>query len=509
VDSNGHVITAAAAAALASNGVVSRTAKLKIAVADGSGSDIPVQPGSTGLNDQVSVNGNPVKGVITTTLPPVGTFGGRIFLLTFDVNIEYLKFPHRTPGSVSLEVQNGAFNLVSISPDLGVFERQGPPRSEFCGTEHRNPQIGPVWIEFQAMSPVILVTGCCDETLNYWRNSDVGATLVDEFRRRNIPFADHDPNSTHSLLGHIGEGGRVLAGQVIGIAKEFGVHWVHLVAHSKGGPNARYLLGEHSLPTTGPNAVGVHSLVTLDTPHYGSVGADYVYEVYYNHHEIGFGFSSRNDIALNLAIWNRVSNERKFRTQWDLTQAAVAGVFDVQYPDPPPNLSVNNELRPLSIRALSSDANRDCSTSGSDSTNAAGQVTHYARRTINSSEAVAWVLGQYTLEPLYNVLGTSVGVTLQPTRRTDSNGRPVKTVQLKSSTYPFFLNDGAVTGYSQSYLTHPKFIPLTPVSAICDSRQTYIAQGLTFGDNHNSVGNSTIAGLIADFINQLPSFPLE
>jgi hypothetical protein len=212
---------------------------LKIVVADGAGSDIPVQPGSSGLNDQVSVNGFPVKGVIrTTTLPPVGTFGGSLFLLTIGVNIEYLKFPHRAPGSVSLEVQNGAVNLVSISPDLGVFP-PNPDGTPMCGTEQRNPQIGPIWVEFQAMSPVILATGCCGETLAYWRNNAVGSTLFDEFQRRNLPFADHDSNPNNSLLGHIDEDGKVLAGQVVEIAREFGANWVHLVAHSKGGLNAR------------------------------------------------------------------------------------------------------------------------------------------------------------------------------------------------------------------------------------------------------------------------------
>jgi hypothetical protein len=90
---------------------------------------------------------------------------------------------------------------------------------------------------------------------------------------------------------------------------------------------------------------------------------------------------------------------------------------------------------------------------------------------------VAFAGGPYVLEALYNVLGTSKGVTLQPTKRTDNTRRKVMTVQLVSSGYPFQLNDGVVTGYSQSYLTHTEFISLTPDSAICDSRLTYVAQG--------------------------------
>jgi hypothetical protein len=99
------------------------------------------------------------------------------------------------------------------------------------------------------------------------------------------------------------------------------------------------LLGEHSLPTN----VGVHSLVTLDTPHYGSVGADYVFAVYYSDNEIGFGLFS--DTILNIIIRNRVSNEKTFRTQWDLTQYEVQSVFDFRYADPPPTPPVNNEFQ--------------------------------------------------------------------------------------------------------------------------------------------------------------------
>jgi hypothetical protein len=69
------------------------------------------------------------------------------------------------------------------------------------------------------------------------------------------------------------DGGAVLADQMQQIATQFGTLYVNLVGHSKGG-----LWIRDALPrlTNFQARIGVISVVTLDTPHYGSALADYV-----------------------------------------------------------------------------------------------------------------------------------------------------------------------------------------------------------------------------------------
>src|SRR5580692_5856632 len=87
---------------------------------------------------------------------PDGLTGGTI-LLTFEVPIEYLKFPHRTPGAVSSEVQNGVPNVVTIIPNAAVFSTSlGVLR---CGAEERSSNFFAASIEFDAMAPIVLVHG--------------------------------------------------------------------------------------------------------------------------------------------------------------------------------------------------------------------------------------------------------------------------------------------------------------------------------------------------------------
>ncbi len=66
----------------------------------------------------------------------------------------------------------------------------------------------------------------------------------------------------------------------------FGVDHVHFIAHSKGGLYARKLLKNAAAGplSWGPGVtynLGAYSLTTLDTPHHGNAGADYLFPVLY------------------------------------------------------------------------------------------------------------------------------------------------------------------------------------------------------------------------------------
>jgi triacylglycerol esterase/lipase EstA (alpha/beta hydrolase family) len=73
----------------------------------------------------------------------------------------------------------------------------------------------------------------------------------------------------------IPQGAQRLRDQLTPILNSFGTRYVNLVVHSKGGLFARlFLQKNYNLDST--KQVGVISLTTLDTPHWGSVLADTV-----------------------------------------------------------------------------------------------------------------------------------------------------------------------------------------------------------------------------------------
>src|SRR5204862_2296448 len=75
---------------------------------------------------------------------------------------------------------------------------------------------------------------------------------------------------THITTARMSAHGGLLATLVSAKAKEFGARHGHIIAHSKGGLDTRDFLAR-----TIPANFGVLSLITLSTPHHGSVGADY------------------------------------------------------------------------------------------------------------------------------------------------------------------------------------------------------------------------------------------
>lgn len=259
-------------AGLANNGVVSRYATLKITYSDGLGdADINeggLPPGNSPIDDQVSVNGHILSQHLKSSF-------GQPFTNLVKFPIEYLKFPHRTPGAISTEVQNGVLNVVTIIPNLSVFSMD--LGHIHCGSEERNPgPIGPQTIEFFAMAPVLLVHGIRVPPPPDWFGnytfSPLGSSAYSNgwfeqpFKDAKAPF-----KSLVFQENLIYVGAQNLVQPISQAAAEFGAQHIHIVAHSMGGLWSRAFLTTF-LPTL-PKKLGVFSVTTIDTPHHGSYNA--------------------------------------------------------------------------------------------------------------------------------------------------------------------------------------------------------------------------------------------
>jgi hypothetical protein len=348
-------------------------------------------------------------------------------------------------------------------------------------------------ISFDAADPIILLTGCCGEDDGFWRTPT--NYLEQGWSPSVITYTDRTGEGP--FTGTIASGGMQAGQQIVKYAKQFGADWVNLVAHSKGGLNARWVLGQTGwLESQG---VGVDSLITLDTPHEGSVGADYVMEAYNSSALPGPELSW----LVKKAIADRVANEAAFHTMQDMTKSK-AREFNRLYPRPPYNMTVHGVTKTLDLWGLISDANADGSMNGTDVRDASGNYIYYARRTISNAESDAWPGGlaaAWVLEGMYNLLGTATGVYVEfhPVLITDRQGRQhlVNRIRLTKSTSGFFLNDGVVTTDSQAYASFNNAVQ-PPFRKVFTPFLKDGAPRAVNDDNHNSLANTGVGTRILD-----------
>ncbi|MBN8732880.1 MAG: hypothetical protein J0L64_20250 [Acidobacteria bacterium] len=214
------------------------------------------------IQDKVMVNGHLVSGTTTSVAGPGTTFA--TIENRFEVPIEYLRFARRIPGQPLSEDRYGE-NTITLLPSQNVYDESADGQI-MCGLEVREVQVWPMRLEFDAMAPVLLIHG---NNSNYWffHAFNFFQTLAD----RGVPVSSDVHFEPASAT--ISRNSEQLLGIVPAIAREFGANWVHLVAHSKGGLDAREFLAR--LAALDVPEIGVLSLTTLATPHMGSVGADY------------------------------------------------------------------------------------------------------------------------------------------------------------------------------------------------------------------------------------------
>ena len=402
-------------------------------------------------------------------------------------------------------------------PGLNIleFSYSAPESFEVLGIGTSAPgviaKVSGKLLNFSAMAPVFLATGCCgSRTDAAFDNPQVPGTIAQSLRNAKLPFLLN--NSLISLFntpisGTIEAGGGELSQRLVLNSKIFGSKWLHIVGHSKGGLNARYVLGRKFAESQG---LGIRSLVTVDTPHLGSVGADLISVVAQGDRYLQFRNETTWDaIGLYYGAKDRIKNDQGRRTQADLTQASLSRFnSDPLFQYPPPTTRVGNVTRPVAARTTVADANADASQENQDTVQ--GHVRSYGRRIISVQEARAFAGCSSSpfipcgTEPayqdsaatiIYNFLGKVARIDLLPQLlppRLLSFAVPV------STNAEFRFSDAVVTVDSQSYNGNLKFFPLSPfTSALLMVKG--VPRRSESGANHSSVLNGDVGRELVNF----------
>gem|GEM_PF-4701241 len=363
--------------------------------------------------------------------------------------------------------------------------------------------VGATKIIFRAMAPIVLIGGCCNESASFWGGTVNTNDFLYTFGKNRLPYSTRSEFSQGGangvVSGTIAQGAGSLNVQIPLVAKEFGAAWVHLVAHSKGGLNARYLLGEHWLESQG---VGVLSLTMLDTPHLGALGAVIIDQRAQNH-LLNVPGQTAVTAALNAVAKKQALEDQRYHTIPDLRPDAVNADLNSVFVLPPVSNTVDGVAKPIHVRTLASDANID----GSTSNGTQDTPDNLSWRTISLSEGFGLVgsdllanleaAGVNAPEVMYNATGTITGVQPSGQVRTDMNGKPVTIINpIFSRTFQW--NDCVVTIASQQYAA--PFFSSTPFQSLTP---TSPAKGSPYGGNHNSLSNSSISALVSNFIESI------
>lgn len=233
VDSNGNLSDHSR---LVKDGIVSSKAKIDMPAFD---IDVKGDLNDAPEVDRVFFNGH-----------DVGTLTGdnEIWKLnSFEVPIEWVKFPKKSwLGLEPTPVENEI--LINIDEASGS-------KLAWCMS------VDWVKLEFRSLAPVFLIHGT-NASSSTWKSDFTGP--LEE--RGVIWSSDIDLTPNGSILGN----GKELAKRVQKLAKKLGAKKAHLIAHSKGGLDARaYLNNQYD-----PSILEILSLYTISTPHHGSILSD-------------------------------------------------------------------------------------------------------------------------------------------------------------------------------------------------------------------------------------------
>lgn len=195
------------------------------------------------------------------------------------------------------------------------------------------------WVELSidAASPVIMIHG----------NNSSGKFFTDlnftqPFEQQKIAFDNTINMVTDSIVNH----SAFLANRIPAIAREFGAHKVHLIAHSKGGLDTRDFLARKM-----PDNFAVLSFTTLSTPHHGSVGADYSLDS--NDPKVSI-WASDNKTRATLA-WKAGTD----KGTPDLRTSTVTAFNLANRPLLPKSFNVDGETKSILYFTIGGDANID------------------------------------------------------------------------------------------------------------------------------------------------------
>jgi triacylglycerol lipase len=283
--------------------IISGKARLRMPAFDVDSSTSLPSPRASEV-DKVFFNGHDLS-------KPLTGVDNQWIMNNLEVPIEWIKFPQRgSPGTKPVAVEN------EIRIDIDTANTS-------IGEQVWCTSIDWAALEFKAMAPLLLVHGTNAQSDTWQPPTSPITTTLETLK---IPF-DHRINLVAN--GSVDGNARLLAGRVRDLALSFGVKKVHIVAHSKGGLDARRYLSTYY----NPDEVRVLSLQTLSTAHHGIVLAD-IMIVRDTVEEAESADEDLNDF-LDLEWYrNNLSSAGPQRPAIDEQQTATAAAFNAANPLP-------------------------------------------------------------------------------------------------------------------------------------------------------------------------------
>ena len=237
----------------------------------------------------IYVNGVKVDSIVIVYSPSSPEFGK--YHVKFPAGL--LRFARRNPGSAGAPGPGPTPG----ENEIRIETRNTSPLPRECG-DHAgyhfgirlkrdgqvHDQIMAARVRFEAMAPIVMVHGI-SSSAGWFEGMQPGFRFPFDQVRAPVyvaPQYEADEDKRHGYLS-LGNGriasevSNRLIRELSHAAKEFGSDNVHVIAHSKGGLWSRYAISQLKVKEADPTetAPGVYSLTTLDTPHHGSVLADF------------------------------------------------------------------------------------------------------------------------------------------------------------------------------------------------------------------------------------------
>lgn len=238
--------------ALISDGVVSKTARLRIRASIPAG---PTENGTSVTSFGFSLNGK-AGGSFSVVYGSHHTDTS----FDFEVPIEAVKFPlFKTPAGIGATLQPPDPAINELNFTHSVFPGGVPGE---CG-DHDSCSFG-AFLKFDVLAPIVMIHGMGSKPDWFYKNG-----FVQPFQDSGKPFIVLPaPGGEEQIRDGLEDAVAArIEPDLSKIAEAFGADRFHLIGHSKGGLYGRVLA---------TRSVGIFSLTTLDTPHEGSPMADYL-----------------------------------------------------------------------------------------------------------------------------------------------------------------------------------------------------------------------------------------
>jgi hypothetical protein len=412
----------------------------------------------------VYLNGHLVKNVPLVALATGGCL---------EIDTQYIKFAQRVPG----QSPTPGVNTIGLTLDVTQGTILGQSIIGAFGA-----------LTFQAMAPIIMVHGCCGEMgggmgtgwfdktnpdQNYTNQTWLPFTTP--FAAQRLPYdfsINLNPENT------IETDGANLLVKLRQKAAEFGAKHVHIVAHSKGGLNSRYVLRQlNQQAQQAPSTLGVYSLTTLSTPHHGSANADY-----YVDSAAAVSTGNSNNARVLAAKAKRLGGQDTSIPDLRVSKVEQFNSQDNQSPLPA-FFTVDGVRDPVIYYAVSADAREP-----SASQLMLADILAMAPVVTNSNQATQATLNLQAYQEVYNLLGEVASTQF------DSVSHIVlEHLYCTTPSNCFHVNDLAVTRTSANYAS-PRSQPVINFQEITSLQ----------GQNHNSESNAANAsGMVLTVIQKV------